>query len=121
MPKSAREKLAAAHKNMSPEDIADHALALAACVESSDEVNRVLVETLSHLITGYENAVNQIGAGQMIVRRIASLNAARRFKDARTLAADSAAIELVKLKMPPAPVHIPAESAWPEIYSPTPR
>jgi hypothetical protein len=65
--------------------------------------------------------VNQFGAVQTVIRRIASLNASRRFKDARALVAEAAAMEVLKLQMPPAPVHVPAEQAWPEIYSPKPR
>lgn len=103
---------------MTLEEIAEHALCLAQCLESSDEANKSAAELCRDLIAAYENAVNQFGALQTVLRRITSLNAARRFKDARRLAAEAAAVELVTVKMPLAPVHVPADEAWPDIFSP---
>lgn len=118
MEKSARDQLAIAHVGMTPAEIAEHALCLAQCVESADEAKKATAEVCRDLIAGYENAVNQFGQLQMVVRRIASLNAARRYRDARKLAAELAAVKLVTVKMPLAPVHVPAGQAWPDIFSP---
>ncbi|RWE07677.1 MAG: hypothetical protein EOS23_26510 [Mesorhizobium sp.] len=113
---AARQLLADAHARMTPAEIAAHALELATVLETNDEALVAVAETCRSLIAGYESAVTQFGNLQIGLRTIASLNASRRFKDARKLAGELAAVELVKMKMPPAPVHVPAEVAWPDIF-----
>ncbi|MEQ1953602.1 hypothetical protein [Mesorhizobium sp. CN2-181] len=118
---TAAEKLAEAHKSMPPEDIAEHALALAMVVESQDNLIRSLVEDIDGCRTGVTNTVSAFRSMQIAVRTVASANASRRFSDARKMIAELADIPVMDEPVIPAPLYIPAEESWPEIYSPKPR
>ena len=116
-PEEGRAALARAHANMTPEEIAAHALALASVVASLDG----LAGTLAlHLVDARATAVEIAGRYrdlQITIRTIASLNAAGRRREAKQLAADLAALPVLDLPAVPAlDRYVPVAERWPEVF-----
>ncbi|RWC17049.1 MAG: hypothetical protein EOS51_18135 [Mesorhizobium sp.] len=105
---------------MAPEDIAEHALALATVVESMDETIRQQNAIISSTAVSFSNAVHAFRQAQDAIRTVNTLNERRRFKDARELVTHAAGLDLVEVPLVMPPKFISAEEAWPEVFSPTP-
>jgi hypothetical protein len=117
---SARDRLAKAHNGMSGDEIAEHALALAAVVESQDQLLRNVVETAVQLRELVDVTIKVLTDVQTAVRRAQSLTSSHRKREARELVAEIAAMPLFRDQVEQfhASTFVPAEDAWPEIFSP---
>lgn len=114
--KAAREILAEAHKRMTPEQIAAHALDLAQMLEGSHIADRATRDALDTSNNLNSKLIEQRRQQHLLIRRAASLIAKHKPAGAYEIVAELAALDLVD---PPPPLDRSAEIDLPEsIFNP---
>jgi hypothetical protein len=117
---NARQKLAEAHAGMTADEIREHALALAGVVEGQDQLLRTVVETAVQLREFVDITREALLDIHTAVRNAQHLAQSRRKREARELINAIVELKVCRDRIEPfdTSAFVPAETAWPEIFSP---
>jgi hypothetical protein len=117
---TARESLAAAHAAMSPEAIANHALALAVILEGNEVALAKIYELVDSLDAALEASERARAEAQIALRQVENLHSANRQEEAGDLLRQLAAVELPPTARPliDRSLRVPLIEAWPDVFSP---